>query len=39
VSVVLEILERRSDQLLLVRWWIRPYLDRLCRQMIKDANG
>jgi hypothetical protein len=37
VSVALEIVGRRSDQLLL-RWWIRPYLERLFREMLKGAG-
>jgi hypothetical protein len=37
-SVALEILGRRKDSLL-VRWWIRPYLERLFRETIKDING
>jgi Phosphotransferase enzyme family len=38
VSVALEIVGRRSDHLLL-RWRIRPYLERLFRAMLKDAAG
>jgi hypothetical protein len=38
VSVALEIIGRRSDQLLL-RWWIRPYLERLFREMLKETAG
>jgi hypothetical protein len=38
VSVVLEIVRRRGDQLLL-RWWIRPYLERLFREILKQTAG